>query len=121
MRDDVAPGPSTQASGPLAPGRLGREDARNFRVWTPSALVPAPQLLLSPLEVWLAADEPHLGSPYGRAGARIVSGYGEWQAGPHGIEVEEEGDRDAEVRSQQRAASRPEIGGHVGEHERQRQ
>src|SRR6266436_578423 len=57
------------------------------------SLVPAPQLLLGPLEVWLAGDEPHLGSPYGRAGARIVSGYGEWQAGPHGIEVEEEGDR----------------------------
>src|SRR5712692_7645415 len=34
MRDDIAPGPSTQASGPKAPGRLGREDARNFRRWT---------------------------------------------------------------------------------------
>src|SRR5713226_2723201 len=45
MRDDAAPSPSTQASAPLsgsprnhqipwgetAPGRLGREDARNFR------------------------------------------------------------------------------------------
>ncbi len=30
MRDDVAPGPMTQASGPQAPGRLGREDARSF-------------------------------------------------------------------------------------------
>src|SRR6266852_1833541 len=48
MRDDAAPGPLTQASAPLsgsprnrqilwgetAPGRLGREDARNFRDWT---------------------------------------------------------------------------------------
>ena len=31
MRDDAAPGPSTPASAPQAPGRLGREDARNFR------------------------------------------------------------------------------------------
>src|SRR6266568_4768640 len=30
MRDDAAPGPLTQASAPKAPGRLGREDARNF-------------------------------------------------------------------------------------------
>src|SRR5216684_9023221 len=30
MRDDEAPGPSTQASAPKAPGRLGRADARNF-------------------------------------------------------------------------------------------
>ncbi|HET6311356.1 MAG TPA: hypothetical protein VFH00_10185 [Candidatus Nitrosotalea sp.] len=30
MRDDAAPGPLTQASAPQAPGRLGREDARNF-------------------------------------------------------------------------------------------
>src|SRR6266849_11026985 len=28
MRDDAAPGPSTLASVPKAPGRLGREDAR---------------------------------------------------------------------------------------------
>src|SRR6266699_1273120 len=49
MRDDAAPGPLTQASAPLsgspqnrkiprgetAPGRLGREDARNFRGRTP--------------------------------------------------------------------------------------
>src|SRR5215472_7068477 len=30
MRDDAAPGPLTQASAPQAPGRLAREDARNF-------------------------------------------------------------------------------------------
>src|SRR3981081_1838428 len=30
MGDNAAPGPSTQASAPQAPGRLGREDARNF-------------------------------------------------------------------------------------------
>src|SRR6266568_2771669 len=30
MRDDAAPGPSTLASAPQAPGRLGRDDARNF-------------------------------------------------------------------------------------------
>src|SRR5260370_30871073 len=30
MRDDAATGPSTLASAPKAPGRLGREDARNF-------------------------------------------------------------------------------------------
>ncbi len=30
MRDDSAPGPMTQASAPQAPGRLAREDARNF-------------------------------------------------------------------------------------------
>src|SRR5713226_8396909 len=30
MRDDEAPGPSTQASAPKAPGRLGRADARNY-------------------------------------------------------------------------------------------
>src|SRR5260370_4442784 len=30
MRDAAAPGPSTQASAPKAPGRLGRADARNF-------------------------------------------------------------------------------------------
>jgi hypothetical protein len=30
MRDDVAPGPMTLASGPQAPGRLGHEDARTF-------------------------------------------------------------------------------------------
>ena len=30
MRDDAAPGPLTQASAPQAPGRPGREDARNF-------------------------------------------------------------------------------------------
>src|SRR5260370_1599282 len=29
MRDDAAPGPLTPASAPKAPGRLGREDARN--------------------------------------------------------------------------------------------
>ncbi len=31
MRDDAPTGPLTQASAPQAPGRLGREDARNFR------------------------------------------------------------------------------------------
>jgi 4-hydroxybenzoyl-CoA reductase alpha subunit len=31
MRDDGAPGPVTQASAPKAPGRLGREDARDSR------------------------------------------------------------------------------------------
>ncbi len=31
MRDKEAPGPLTRASAPQAPGRLGREDARNFR------------------------------------------------------------------------------------------
>jgi cystathionine beta-lyase/cystathionine gamma-synthase len=30
MRDDDVPGPLTPASAPKAPGRLGREDARNF-------------------------------------------------------------------------------------------
>src|SRR6266571_8955075 len=30
MRDDAGPGPWTLASAPQAPGRLGREDARNF-------------------------------------------------------------------------------------------
>src|SRR6266851_4603944 len=30
MRDDEAPGPTTLASAPKAPGRLGRADARNF-------------------------------------------------------------------------------------------
>jgi len=30
MRDDIAPGPLTQALGPQAPGRLGHEDARSF-------------------------------------------------------------------------------------------
>src|SRR5713101_6058602 len=30
MRDEEAPGPLTPASAPKAPGRLGREDARNF-------------------------------------------------------------------------------------------
>jgi hypothetical protein len=48
MRDDAAPGPLTQASAPtgvpakskiswggLAPGRLGREDARGFGGGTP--------------------------------------------------------------------------------------
>jgi dTDP-glucose 4,6-dehydratase len=30
MRDDAAPEPLTSASAPQAPGRLGREDARNF-------------------------------------------------------------------------------------------
>src|SRR5216683_633710 len=84
-------------------------------------LVPAPQLLLSPLEVWLADGKPDLGSPYGGAGARVVGGYRERQAGPDGIEVKEEGDRDAEMRSQQGAAGRPEIGGYVSEHERERQ
>src|SRR6266481_6583534 len=34
MRDDEAPGPSTQASAPQAPGRLGREDATELRCWT---------------------------------------------------------------------------------------
>ena len=28
MRDDPAPGPVTEASAPMAPGRLGREHAR---------------------------------------------------------------------------------------------
>src|SRR5712691_7755230 len=32
MRDCAAPGPSTPASLPKVAGRLGREDARNFRV-----------------------------------------------------------------------------------------
>ncbi len=31
MREDAAPGPSTQASAPKAPGCLGRVDARSFR------------------------------------------------------------------------------------------
>ena len=31
MHDAAAPGPSTPASAPQAPGRLGREDASNFR------------------------------------------------------------------------------------------
>src|SRR5713226_6412389 len=44
-------------------------------------LVPAPQLLLSPLEVWLADGKPDLGSPFGGAGARVVGGYRERQAG----------------------------------------
>jgi hypothetical protein len=30
MRDDAAQGPLTQPSAPQAPGRLGREDARNL-------------------------------------------------------------------------------------------
>jgi len=30
MRDDVAPGPMTLASGPQAPGRLGHAAARSF-------------------------------------------------------------------------------------------
>jgi hypothetical protein len=30
MRDDAAAGPSTLASAPQAPDRLGREDARSF-------------------------------------------------------------------------------------------
>src|SRR6266849_5599030 len=84
-------------------------------------LVRAPELLLRTLAVWLAGDEPHLGSPNGRARARIVGGYGERQAGPYGIEVKEKGDRDAEVCGQQGAARRPEIRRHVGEHERERQ
>src|SRR5712692_1667660 len=90
----------------------------------PSAIAisaPTPQLFLRSLEVWLTDDEPRLGSPYGRAGARVVGGNRERQAGPHGIEVKEEDDRDAEVSSQQGAAGRPEIGGYVGEHERERQ
>src|SRR5260370_42054761 len=47
-------------------------------------LVPAPQLLLSPLEGWLADRGTDLGSPYGGAGARSVGGHKERQAGPHG-------------------------------------
>ena len=34
MRDDAAPGPLTPASAPQAPGRLGREEARNIGAWT---------------------------------------------------------------------------------------
>jgi len=30
MRDDAAPGPLTPASAPQAPGRLGREDAKDL-------------------------------------------------------------------------------------------
>ncbi len=35
MRDEAAPGPLTQASAPLAPGRLGREGAKIFGGVTP--------------------------------------------------------------------------------------
>src|SRR5258708_13199273 len=38
-------------------------------------LVPPPQLLLSPLEVWLADVEPDLGSPYPHAGAPDVAAH----------------------------------------------
>ena len=34
MRDDAAPGPLTQPSAPKAPGRLGREDARDLGAGT---------------------------------------------------------------------------------------
>src|SRR5712692_8678930 len=59
MRDDAAPGPLTQASAPQAPGRLGREDARNFGCRT---LVVLQQPVVNHLRPRLHAEvvDPHL-------------------------------------------------------------
>ncbi len=44
MRDDAAPGPLTLALAPQAPGRLGREDARNFGCGTLEKAEPPQQI-----------------------------------------------------------------------------
>src|SRR5260370_16888760 len=77
MRDDAAPGPSTPASAPQAPGLLGRADARNFggRTLTPlgqlggdSARQVALRIALEPGEV-VGAIPAHHRQPGRREGA----------------------------------------------------
>src|SRR6266849_1809713 len=64
-------------------------------------LTPAPELRLRCRELGIAVNQPHLRTPEGRARTGIVGGYGDRERGPQRIEVEEERDRQAEVRDQQ--------------------
>src|SRR6267143_2993279 len=88
-----APSESQRPGQPIA--GAATERAAPSAILTPSS-VPAPQFLLRSLEVRLADGEPKLGSPYGRAGARVGGGDRDRKPCPQRVEVKEERDRQAE-------------------------
>src|SRR6202011_4738445 len=79
-----------------------------------TALAPAPQLRFRHRRWGLAVEEPHLRPPGRGARPGIVRGNGDRERGPHGIEVEEEGDRNSEMRYEHAPTYRREVGGEGG-------